>query len=146
MGYCLFITRKENWFDPETVNSITAKEWINVFLNDKELKPDLSGKESAKDRPPLPDGKEFVFWKNPEADDSGDEAGMYYGDGNIECKNPHDAMIIKLVRIAEKLGAKVQGEECEIYALDGEGRLISYPALQNERDAHKNSKPWWKFW
>ncbi|NYH26059.1 hypothetical protein GGD40_005630 [Paraburkholderia bryophila] len=39
--------------------------------------------------------------------------------GNVVVKNPDTAILLKMWLIAQKLGARVQGDDCEIYGVDG---------------------------
>ena len=96
MGYDLHITRKANWSDDEG-DSITPEEWLAILDSDAELS---------------------------RATDTGDDtlAGAWKGDslfwfdnGEITCKNPDEPIIRKMVQIAQRLGANVQGDDGERY-------------------------------
>jgi hypothetical protein len=48
-----------------------------------------------------------------------DRVPFWYLDGAIETKNPDDRTIRKMVELAGRLGARVLGEEDEVYGADG---------------------------
>ena len=145
MGYDIHITRKENWFDNESENNISLEEWLDYVSNDLDMRLDNFAQVQ------LPDGKIFrtdeegiCVWEKYSQDGIGqNHAWFTYYDGNILVKNPDQEIINKMVDIALKLNAKVQGDEGELYSKEdylGEN-------LKNVRSKIKgSSKPWWKFW
>jgi hypothetical protein len=101
MGYDLHITRKEFWHDDEG-NNITLAEWLEIVDHD----PDLIIYEK--------NGTGFACWKGAIENalgwiDYSDSSGCLYS------KYPDDALIDKMVEIANLLKAKVQGDEGEVY-------------------------------
>ena len=56
-----------------------------------------------------------------------------YERGNVDVKDADDETIKKMIAIAGRLGAKVQGDKGEIY--DGSYCIATEP-----------KKSWWKFW
>ena len=97
MGYDLHITRKE--FHPCEGPMITPEEWLEIVQDDPEL-------TISRQRGPY-----FADWSGP---------GKYpcwldYDNGNLYSKNPTDEMIDKMVQIAKRLDAKVQGDDGEVY-------------------------------
>ncbi len=96
MGYELHITRKAAWHD-ETGPGITLDEWDKLAAGD----PDLL---------------------------STNFNGCFYSDasGNIVAKNPEKPVRAKMYQMAQRLGAKVQGDEGEFYGPDGEPLDDSY--------------------
>ena len=103
MGYDLHITRAENWSDSEET-PITKCEWEAVIAADQELRAD-------------PDNERFqkldAIWIDPV---SGNDRGWFaWSDGEISTKNPDRAQLTKMLQIAERLGAQVQGDEGEKY-------------------------------
>jgi hypothetical protein len=116
MGYDLHITRKENWSDDDGA-PITPDAWLAVLDADPELS---------------------------RATDAGDDtlAGAWNGrtlfwfdDGEITCKNPDEPVIRKMVAIAQRLGANVQGD-------DGE----RYPDALNPAAAPAPKPSFWRRW
>jgi hypothetical protein len=125
VGYDLHITRRDNWFDAG--DDISADEWLKYVESD----PDLSIDES--------NGKYFAIWK---------EDWLDWSRGEIYTKDPRRNLIEKMIQIANRLNAKVQGDEGEIY-VDGsqvpdndemERDLESNP--QRLSSARKQS--WWR--
>src|SRR5215472_14587852 len=100
MGYDLHITRAEHWAENKG-QEITAEEWLQYVKEDPELR--LAGYN----------GPYFTIWKRS-PDDA--EAWLDWFDGDIYTKHPDDPLIQKMVQIATRLGAKVQGDDGETYA------------------------------
>jgi hypothetical protein len=106
MGYDLHITRKANWGDDDGP-AITEAEWRTIIEVDPELSLD------TETRCIMTDG-EYVFaaW-------NGEPGVLGFYRGEISSKNPEKPLIAKMVRIAQALGAQVQGDDGEIYREDG---------------------------
>jgi hypothetical protein len=98
MGYDLHITRRKDW--STTGNDISADEWLAYVEKDPELSLWPTN------------GPHMVRWsgggKHP-------ELCLDWFQGNIYAKNPEPALIDKMIQIADALGAKVQGDDAEIY-------------------------------
>jgi hypothetical protein len=99
MGYDVHITRADNWAENQGFE-ISTEEWLNLVQEDHELIP-------------MPEnGKYFVIWhgttKYP-------ETWFNWSNGNIDTKAPDKATFHKMLQIALKLNAKVQGDEGELY-------------------------------
>jgi hypothetical protein len=96
MGYELHITRKAAWFD-EGGPVVTLDEWDKLAAGD----PDLLSENFQ---------------------------GRFYSDssGNIVAKNPEKPVRAKMYQMAQRLGAKLQGDEGELYGPDGEPVDESY--------------------
>lgn len=111
MGYELHITRKENWSDEEGP-AISEAEWRRLIAQDPELQLDTDTRCSMSDG-------EYVFaaW-------NGKTGALGYYNGEITAKNPEEPLIRKMVAIAQRLGATVQGDDGERYpeALDARPR------------------------
>lgn len=101
MGYDLHITRAEHWSD-NTGAEITAEEWLAVVHADPELRL----------APEVGMGPYFVRWTGPS---TLPDPWLDRFAGNVDTKNPDPALIGKMVRLAERLGARVQGDEGELY-------------------------------
>lgn len=137
MGYDLHITRKENWFD-EDGPVISEQEWRRTIEEDPELQLDTDT------RCVMSDG-EYVFaaW-------NGEPGALGYYDGEITTTNPAEPLIRRMVAIAQRLDAKVQGDDGEVYRPDGtaprEQRVVSQPGLlQRVKDwfgARRNARQW----
>jgi fructose-1-phosphate kinase PfkB-like protein len=105
MSYSLHITKKTNFTDnsPE----ITTEEWEEVINGDTSLCIN-------KDNYIVMNGKKIpvVTWKNAYTNDT---LAMYLYEGNIEIDHSREHHISKLKEIANKLNAKVQGDDLEVY-------------------------------
>lgn len=75
---------------------------------------------------------------------------LEYYNGEIRTKNPDEALVRKMVAIAHRLGAQVQGDDGEVYQPGGtaprEQRVVSPPSLiervKNWLSARRNAKQW----
>jgi hypothetical protein len=103
LGYDLHITRRANWSDEEGPE-ITAEEWLAVVHDDPELT--LAGYT----------GEHFALWRGKS---KYPEPWLDWEDGNVVTKNPDDPLIDKMVEIAKRLDAKVQGDDGEVYTGGG---------------------------
>jgi hypothetical protein len=99
MGYDVHITRADDWVDNEA-HRIEASEWHALIESDSELR--LAGYN----------GPHFAIWDGHPQDD---EAWLDWHEGNIETKNPDEPLIQKMIEIAGRLRAKVQGDDGEVY-------------------------------
>jgi alpha-amylase/alpha-mannosidase (GH57 family) len=109
MSYTLHITRKKDWTDSQPI--IEEKEWLRVVAEDKELKMSGENTVSFKDvDKPIP----LVLWTDPNAERVR-VVGMYLYHGDIHINHGEKSIFEKLKQIAQKLNAKVQGDEGEVY-------------------------------
>ena len=99
VGYELHITRAKFWA-LNAKNRIAAEEWLAYVRKD----PELSLLRE--------NGPYFAKWSGKS---NLQEAWLDWHDGNIETKNPDEALIDKMVAVARELGAIVQGDDGEIY-------------------------------
>jgi hypothetical protein len=119
VGYDLHITRKAHWSD-EDGPTIGEEEWLRVIEADPELALDQDTQCSFDDEDVV-----FAAWKS--------EPGVLgWYDGEVSAKNPDRSLVLKMVQIAGRLGARVQGD-------DGE----EYPEALEQSDARRNT-PWWR--
>jgi hypothetical protein len=99
MGYDLHITRKKLHFN-DGGPTITLDEWLTYVASDPELRP----------APEI--GKHAVFLsvasKYP-------DPWLDWFQGDIYTKNPDEPILAKMLKIASSLGAKVQGDDGEVY-------------------------------
>ncbi len=99
MGYDVHITRADDWTENQG-KEITAEEWLAIVNADSDLIP-------------LPEnGKYFVIWRGAT---KYPETWFDWFAGNINTKAPDKATLGKMLQMARLLGAKVQGDEGEIY-------------------------------
>ncbi|MDQ3996030.1 MAG: hypothetical protein M3303_03315 [Gemmatimonadota bacterium] len=99
MTYQLHITRASDWMHSEEL-PITAPEWLKLVRTDSELIQDHTH------------GTHFVRW----AGSVGRDRWLEWAEGRINTNYPDGALLKKLVAIAERLGAKVQGDGGEVYS------------------------------
>jgi hypothetical protein len=99
MGYDLHITRAEFHATNEGC-AITADEWMRYVQGDPELRAFPAN------------GEYFVEWTGPSK--YPDPWFDWFG-GNIYTKNPDQAILGKMLQIAQSLGARVQGDDGEFY-------------------------------
>jgi hypothetical protein len=99
MGYDLHVTRAEAWPKSED-NPITAEEWLAVVRDDPELA--LAGYN----------GPYFALWDGPS---EYPDPWFDWSHGEIYTKNPDVPMIRKMIGLAERLNARVQGDDGEEY-------------------------------
>ncbi len=125
MGYDLHITRAEEWSDNESA-PIPAEEWLLIVDEDPEL------------RLVEANGPYFAVWRSPAT--GAEDDWLDWFEGNVYSKNPCDALIDKMVQIAGRHGAKVQGEEGEVYTGGGRGGVAPPAPPPRARSA----TPWWK--
>lgn len=111
MGYDVNITRARHWAE-NVGQEIQPEEWRAVVKEDPEL--EMRGVADAgglRYENPL-----LAAWT---AHPSYEEVWVDYSGGNLVVKNPDMHILRKLCALAAQLGARVQGDEGEIYEADG---------------------------
>jgi hypothetical protein len=146
MGYELHIVRRNDYDDLDEQSNISLDEWLAYVESDKEL--ELTNGYQIK-VPGVTDTFQnvpgFCNWTAHSTKKRDELPWFDYGYGSITAKYPDDETIRKMIEIAEKLNAKVQGDDSEFYDLnyfqnkEGEGP-------SGEVESSVNKKPWWKFW
>ena len=99
MGYNVYVTRADDWSRNEGAE-ISGDEWLRLVHSDAELTIYAAN------------GRFFALW------DGKSELVDPWIDwlaGNLYTKNPDRALLRKLLEIASRLGARVQGDEGEEY-------------------------------
>ncbi len=106
MGYDLHITRKGRWND-EGGPTISEAEWRHLIEDDSELAIDRETQGT------MTEG-EYIFaaW-------NGTAGVLGWHGGEISGKNPDEPLVRKMVQIAGRLAAYVQGDDGEVYREDG---------------------------
>ena len=99
MGYELHITRRDFYADPNGP-AITLEEWMAYVASDPELRlaPEY--------------GKHTVLMTLPS---KYPDPWLEWFEGCIDTKNPDKPIVAKMIQIAQKLGACVQGDDGELY-------------------------------
>jgi len=116
MGYDLHITRKKNWdgFDREHGREISLDEWIAVVNADPDLRIEGYVNRRLRDesvfRQPL---AAWTAYSKYRPDDPG--PALELSGGNVDAKNPDREFRCKMWRLAQRLKAKVQGDDGEFY-------------------------------
>src|SRR3712207_100808 len=102
MGYDLHITRATQWSDNAGAE-IPADEWLALVERDPELTLEPEN------------GPYFARWTGPSRYP---DPWLDWFRGNIYTKNPDGALLRKMVALAAALGARVQGDDGEVYKGD----------------------------
>ena len=149
MGYNLYVTRANEWFEAETA-PITLEEWLEFVEADPEMR--LDGYAEAK----FPKGEVLriddpgmAVWVGHPRHDQDYLCWIWHSAGRVEAKNPDPETRQQLYRIAESFGAKVQGEDGELY--DAQGEMIPLPRSEPvspdpQTMESTRKRPFWKFW
>ena len=130
MGYDVHITRAEHWADNEGVE-ISPDEWLHIIQADPELLP-------------VPEnGEYFVIWRGST---KYTETWFNWSDGNITTKYPDRATLRKMLQLATALGAKVQGDDGEVYdqaAIDAfDDSFLAANSPDGKQESSSRSTPW----
>lgn len=94
MGYDLRITRALDWRDNQG-SEISPREWLEIVESDPELLPDN------------PNGPYSVRYR--------ETRWLDWCQGNVFTTDPDHATVDKMLSIAKRLAAAVQGDEGEFY-------------------------------
>jgi hypothetical protein len=123
VGYDIHIIRSDHWSDIEPDQQITAQEWLAYVSGDPELQ--LAGYN----------GEYFALWSGQSRYP---DPWFDWSLGRIHTKNPDPPLVAKAIEIARALGARVQGDDGEIYLPDG----------RVERDEAIDDRPGtdWRTW
>jgi hypothetical protein len=101
--YNLHITRKGHWAEPGGP-VITAEEWLAYVANDPQLKP-------------IPESETHGVTVNVESKYPNRKLHWSSHSGDIYTEKPDVAVLAKMLQIASALGAKVQGDDGEVYGI-----------------------------
>jgi hypothetical protein len=111
MGYDLHITRAPDWTESGQ-HPIAEADWLAAVRADTSLHIDTSDSLRMRDRAT---GQVRVIhpvvWTEP----NGQTTPLWFDEGKATTKNPSKAAIAKMKQIAERLGARVVGDEGEEY-------------------------------
>lgn len=110
MGYGIHISRPRFWEGGP--HKIGPDEWRNIVDTD----PEFEASSELEDEP-------LYYWKpHPERPFFRYTANSGY----VTVETLDEIILSKMLQIAEKLGAEIQGDEGEFYRLDSEGRIEKY--------------------
>lgn len=146
MGYDVYITRQDNWYDQDDTKRISLEEWLNYVATEADIRLDNYAEANVSNGETIrleADG--LSVWTAYSGNGVGENyAWLNYDSGNIVVKNPDEEIISKMVDISLKMEAKVQGDEGEIYQRMPDGKIASRQL--DGIKAKGNNKAWWKFW
>ena len=114
MGWEVHMTRADDWSD-SAQRPITADEWLAVVAADPELEIDKAN------------GPYFTVWSGP---CSYPDGGWFdWANGRVSTKHPDRTILGKMLQLAARLGARVQGDDGEEYTdpaqlTDGESAAV----------------------
>ena len=143
MGYDIHITRKENWFDEEGA-AISLVEWHAYIESDPAMRLDGYAEASLKDGAVLrSENPSLAVWtEHPQHGKRDGMAWIWLSQGNVQAKNPDEDTLRKMWCIAQSLGAKVQGDDGELY--DSSGSMLR--SATSAASPAQPKKPWWRVW
>ncbi|WP_321890312.1 hypothetical protein [Paraburkholderia bannensis] len=120
MGYNVHITRRENWFD-ERGPEIDINEWKALLLSDPDMRLDGYASAVVGSGSLLRiDSEGLAVWTAYAGTVAGRNMAWFdLRQGNVVVKNPDRVILEKMWELAQKLDAKVQGDECELYGASG---------------------------
>lgn len=136
MGYDVHITRTAEWTDSES-DPITLEQWQAYIASDPEMRADgfaEAATPSGTLRYENPGLAVWTAWSEHGRD--GNFAWFDLESGRVTVKNPDDAILLKMCAVADRLGARVQGDEGEHYPLTEAGQL--------DGSSINESRPWWR--
>ena len=116
MGYELHITRAAHWTENETA-PISLKEWGDYVAADPEMRMDNFAEATMAQGDTIRIEEEGIaVWTAYSGHGiGGNMAWFRHWRGEITVKNPDREIIDKMKQIAEVLGARVMGDEGELY-------------------------------
>jgi len=133
MGYDIHITRKQDWSDEDDANKITLTEWTDYVQSDSEMKLDnYAETENDVGEKIRYENQGIAIWTSYSKHGLEDNFAWFnFFNGNVTVKNADAELRNKMIDIAERLNAKVQGDEGETY---------------DTKEIVERKHPWWKVW
>jgi hypothetical protein len=107
MAYYMHIHRRAHVLDAG--NDITPEEWFALLDSDVSLQLDVFDAKRKSEQGVAVAEKVFALWPSLEQP----QGGFQYWRGTIQTKNPSMDALKKACEIAEKMSARVQGDEGE---------------------------------
>lgn len=111
MPYDLHIVRTEDWTQAAS-NPITKQDVDVLITEDSELAWSATDYVEIKDQAGTSQRYSRIIWR-------GQPCFWWYRD-QIQCANPDEAQIAKLVQMARALGARAVSDDGKTYPLNGE--------------------------
>jgi len=144
MGYEVHITRKKEWFS-EDGPALSLEDWLDYVSRDHELRADGFAEATTPSGDTIRvDSPGIAVWTaySGHSVDGNMAWFCHFGD-RITVKNPDPEILQKMHQIASSLGARVQGDEGEEYASNGEPVESTAHAQQT---GTSTKREWWQFW
>jgi hypothetical protein len=118
MGYDLHITRKQDWSEDEPKISMT--EWVAYLESDPSMRLDGYAETTTAEGVVLrAEDEGLAVWTEWSGGEEWNMAWFRFWRGDIVVKNPDEEILRKMWLVAQALGARVQGDDGEIYGQDG---------------------------
>ena len=116
MGYDIHITRASHWTDSEKA-PISLDEWKSYIATDPEMRLDNFAEATTTAGETLwIESEGIAVWNAYSGHEKdGNMAWFSHWRGAIKVKNPDEEILEKMRKIAHTLGAKVIGDEGELY-------------------------------
>ena len=108
MSYSLHVVRTPDWMNAASA-PIARREVVNLVEADPELKWSTTEFVDVRDKTGTIFRLAYIKWRGTSC--------FLWKQDQITCKNPDEAQIAKMVRIAEVLQAMVVGDDGERYTL-----------------------------
>lgn len=136
MGYEVHIIRTTEWTDSES-EPITIEQWRAYVASDPEMRADGFAEATTASGALRYENAGLAVWTAwPEHGRDGNFAWFDLETGRVTVKNPDEAILSKMCAIAERLGARVQGDDGEDYPLAKTGSLDAGSTVERP--------PWWR--
>ncbi len=133
MGYNIYITRKQDWFDGDDSNEIKLTEWTDYIQSDSEMKLDnYAETENDLEEKIRYENQGIAIWTSYSKHGLADNFAWFdFSNGNVTVKNADTEIRNKMIDIAGRLNAKVQGDDGETY---------------DTKEIIGRKRRWWKVW
>ena len=117
MGYELYITRQDNWWEDDAAKQITEAEWEQFVSNHEQMQLlDFAEAHSSTGEIIRIESPLLAAWQHP-INNENETVWFSYQNGKISVKSPDDTISQKMLEIAKLLNARVQGDDGEWYEL-----------------------------
>lgn len=144
MGYYVAILRSADTKSTPD-KPITREEWLACVKADPEMRVLPAGPMPSAGSPNfrVKELGDYVWWTGlPDVNDEGVVWFHFWKEGFIDVKNPNAAILHKMFEMANRLDARLQGEEGEEYG--DHGVVIKAPPDWNGPTPRLPSRSWWQ--